>query len=105
MTGCYDEGWGMPPPRQLQALFPHPCYLGASHLNCGWAWLYECSEYGSRGGEDSCDSAGTDPSDWWWDWICERWPHLCEQEGEIVRSIRARLYLAGVMLRRRHGLL
>ena len=21
---------------------PHPCYLGASYLNCGWSWLYEC---------------------------------------------------------------
>lgn len=33
--------------------WPHPCYLGASYLGCGWAWVYECSEYGSVG-EHGC---------------------------------------------------
>lgn len=71
MSRCASHGAG-----PMSARYPHPCYLGASYLGCGWAWLYECSEYGSTG-EDSCDSGGTDPSDWWWDWVCERWPHPC----------------------------
>lgn len=52
-----------------------PCYLGASYLNCGWAWVNECSEYGSRG-EDPCVTwtealSGAIPA--------FRCPHLCGQ--------------------------
>lgn len=60
---------------------PHPCYLGASYLNCGWAWLYECQAYPDTGSE-ACWEVGADryPTRYraevqrtWEGW----WPHRC----------------------------
>lgn len=37
------------PEEQVQGLWdaicrrwPHPCYLGATYLGCGWSWIHEC---------------------------------------------------------------
>lgn len=61
--------------------WPRPCYPGASYLNCGWSWLYECQAYPDTGSE-ACWEVGVDryPTRYraevqhtWEEW----WPHLC----------------------------
>lgn len=33
-----------------EAVNPHPCYPGGTYLGCGWAWIYECQQWGSLDG-------------------------------------------------------
>lgn len=80
------------PEEQVQGLWdaicrrwPHPCYLGASYLNCGWSWIHECQEYGAVGDQVCCDwqywyrgACCADlveiAEDTWREW----WPHPCQ---------------------------
>lgn len=29
-------------------VWPHPCYPGGSYAGCGWAWIYECQQWGEE---------------------------------------------------------
>jgi hypothetical protein len=57
---------------------PHPCYIGASYAGCGWAWIYECQEWGEELGLVPCVQWTGELSDAIPGYHC---PHLCTHGG------------------------
>lgn len=55
--------------------WPHPCYLGGSYLGCGWAWIYECQQWGEAPTEECEPGMGPETHS---RRVLRAWPHLCE---------------------------
>lgn len=66
-----------------EAVNPHPCYPGGTYLGCGWAWIYECQQWGEPPDDICSPSMAIMRRFWGHDFVLEAeqelWPHLCRQ--------------------------